>query len=111
MKPRQRIDQWLWFARLVKTRTLAASLVANGRLRVNRAKIAKPSHEIGPGDVVTFAYAGRVRIFESLACGERRGPAAEAQALYRDLDASSDNPAASQNMLQNRPSLAIDRSE
>lgn len=108
--PRQRIDRWLCFARLAKTRTLAAGLVANGRVRVNRAKIAKPSHEIGPGDVITFAYAGRVRVIEILSCATRRGPAAEARTLYRDRE-SGTGSGATQKMLHDEPGLAIERSE
>jgi ribosome-associated heat shock protein Hsp15 len=44
----QRIDKWLWFARIVKTRSLAAALVSHGKVRVNRQKIAKPSHPVAP---------------------------------------------------------------
>ncbi|MGH6820205.1 MAG: S4 domain-containing protein, partial [Methylocella sp.] len=51
MALRQRLDKWLWFARVAKSRTLAAQLVQNGKVRVNRAKAAKPSHSVRPGDV------------------------------------------------------------
>ncbi len=88
---RQRIDKWLWFARMVKTRTLAAALVSQGQVRLNKVKVAKPAQEVGPGDVITLAAHGRVRVIKVLAIGTRRGPASEAQTLYEDMaDPASD---------------------
>lgn len=81
----QRLDQWLWFARIVKSRTLAAKLVADGKLRVNRVRVAKPSYAIKPGDVLTATVHRNVRVLRVTAIGERRGPASEAQGLYTDL--------------------------
>jgi ribosome-associated heat shock protein Hsp15 len=81
----QRIDKWLWFARIVKTRSLAAALVSGGKVRVNRQKIAKPSHPVAPGDVLTIALRGHVRVLKLLDPGTRRGPAPEARLLYEDL--------------------------
>lgn len=83
---RIRLDKWIWHARLVKTRGLAAKLVEAGHVRVNSAKIVKPGRAVGPGDVLTVAVAGRVRILKILDCGERRGPATEAGTLFLDLD-------------------------
>jgi len=80
--PRQRIDKWLWFARIVKTRPIASGLVETGQVRVNRHKVTRPGHPVGPGDVLTIALHGRVRVIKVLACAERRGPAPAAQALY-----------------------------
>lgn len=111
MSERQRIDQWLWFARLVKTRPLSAGLVENGRVRLNGTRIVKPGHAVKPGDVVTFAYAGRVRVLEVLQNGLRRGPASEAWALYRDLQEADPGSAMSENGLQRPQRLAIERSE
>ncbi len=88
----QRIDKWLWFARFVKTRSLAAALVAQGAVRVNRQKIAKPSHPVAPGDVLTMTVHGRVRVVRVVGPGARRGPAPEARLLYEDL--SSPTPEA-----------------
>ena len=85
---RQRIDKWLWFARMVKSRTLAAAIVSQGQVRLNRERVAKPSHEVGPGDILTLAAQGRVRVIKVLAIGARRGPANEAQTLYEDMAAS-----------------------
>jgi ribosome-associated heat shock protein Hsp15 len=81
----QRIDQWLWFARIVKSRTLAQTLIASGKVRLNRTKIDKASATVKPGDVLTLLLGPRVRIVEILGIGKRRGPAPEAQRLFRDL--------------------------
>ncbi len=93
----QRLDKWLWFARIVKSRTLAASLVTSGKIRVNRVKAEKPSHWVKPGDVITSSAQREIRIFRVLRPGMRRGPAVEAQTLYEDLtqrtgpDSTADN--------------------
>lgn len=81
----QRLDKWLWYTRLVKSRTLAAALVSGGKVRLNRQRIDKPSHAVRAGDVVTAAVHQKVRVLKVLAPGVRRGPPAEAQALYQDL--------------------------
>ena len=81
----QRVDRWLWFARAVKSRTLAAGLVDDGRVRINRAKAAKPSQTVKPGDVLTITVGPRLRILKVVGIGNRRGPSAEAQMLYEDL--------------------------
>ncbi|RVW00023.1 RNA-binding S4 domain-containing protein [Mesobaculum littorinae] len=80
-----RIDKWLWFARFFKTRGLAAKVVGGGHVRVNGTRIAKPAVAVGPGDVLTFPQADRIRVVSVLAPGTRRGPAPEAQALYDDM--------------------------
>lgn len=83
--PVQRIDKWLWFARLAKSRTLAAGLVTGGRIRINRTKAAKPSATVKPGDVITASLGRRIRIVKVVAVGTRRGPAVEAATLFEDL--------------------------
>ena len=83
--PGQRIDKWLWHARVVKTRTLAAGLVAGGHVRLNRTKVGKPSQTIRAGDVVTVAVRDRILVLRIEALAERRGPASEAAALYTDM--------------------------
>ena len=82
---RQRIDKWLFFARVVKSRSLAAKLVQAGRVRVNRDKIEQPAHAVKPGDVLTIRLDRRVMVWRVLAPGARRGPAEEARTLYEDL--------------------------
>lgn len=81
----QRLDKWLWFVRVIKTRTQAAGLVTDGKVRVNRERVDKPSQPVRPGDVVTVTVRGHVRVLKMVAAGERRGPPPEAQALYQDL--------------------------
>jgi ribosome-associated heat shock protein Hsp15 len=98
----QRIDKWLWFARMVKTRTLAQAIVSQGQVRVNKAKIVKPSHEVSAGDVLTLAVHGRVRVIKVLAIGTRRGPVREAQTLFADISPSETVPAASEKLLHKR---------
>lgn len=86
----RRVDQWLWFARVVKSRTIAAELVTAGKVRVNRDKIDKPSHGLKIGDVVTIAAHSRVRILKITSLGSRRGPPAEAALLIEDLTPPSE---------------------
>ena len=81
----QRLDKWLWFARVVKSRTLAASLITAGKVRVNRVKADKPSQTVKAGDVVTSSIKKIVRVLRVKTAGVRRGPASEAAALYEDL--------------------------
>ena len=85
MSGSQRIDKWLWHARVAKTRTLAASLVTGGHVRLNSARISKASQPVKPGDVVTIALRGRILVLRIEAIGDRRGPASEAATLYCDL--------------------------
>lgn len=82
---RQRVDKWLFFARLAKSRSLAARLVEAARVRVNGVKIEEASHLIRPGDVLTVALDRRIGVFRVLAPGDRRGPYPEARRLYEDL--------------------------
>ena len=79
-----RVDKWLWHARFFKTRALAARVVQAG-IRIGGEPAAKPHRAVGPGDVLTFHQARRVRVVRILALPERRGPAPEAQACYEDL--------------------------
>jgi len=85
-RPTDRLDRSLWHARFFKTRSLAARIVSGGGVRVNGARTAKPAAAVGPGDVLTFAQARAIRVVRITALAARRGPAAEAQALYDDLD-------------------------
>jgi ribosome-associated heat shock protein Hsp15 len=79
-----RIDKWLWQARFVKTRSLAAKLCESG-IRIDGTLVMKPGATVRPGQVLTFALGRHVRVIELVAIGERRGPAEEARTLYRDL--------------------------
>jgi ribosome-associated heat shock protein Hsp15 len=86
---RQRLDKWLWFSRLVKSRSLAARLVEDGHVRVNKVKVEKPATSIRTGDVLTLALGPNIRVLRVLAPGTRRGPAPQARELYHDL---AENP-------------------
>jgi ribosome-associated heat shock protein Hsp15 len=85
-----RLDIWLWRARFFKTRSLASDHVKGKGARISRSgqtrRIDKPGTTISVGDVVTFGRGEHIRTLEILALGERRGPAEEAQALYRLLE-------------------------
>jgi ribosomal 50S subunit-recycling heat shock protein len=84
-----RADVWLWRARFFKTRSLAARFLDEGRVRLTRAgteaRIDKPARPVKPGDGLVFALGGRLIAVRVEALGERRGPAAEARALYSEL--------------------------
>ncbi len=81
----QRIDKWLFFARVVKSRSLAQKLVASGGVRINSVKVDLPAATVKPGDGVTISLERRVIVYRVLDPGTRRGPADEARKLYEDL--------------------------
>ena len=81
----QRLDRWLWFSRLAKSRTQAGELVLHGKVRINRVRASKPSQTVKAGDVLTIATRGKVRIVKILGLAHRRGPPQEAQGLYEAL--------------------------
>ena len=87
---RQRLDKWLWFTRVVKTRSLAAKLVEEGHVRVNSLRVEQSSRSVKPGDVVTVALEHNVRVMRVVSAGERRGPASEARLLFVDLSVVTD---------------------
>ena len=82
---RQRIDRWLWHARLVRTRGAAAALAGNGFVRVNGARIDAPGRMVRTGDVITVALDRGARVVKVMGFVERRGRAGTAAALYQDL--------------------------
>jgi ribosome-associated heat shock protein Hsp15 len=88
--PGQRIDQWLWFARIAKSRSLAQELIERGKVRVNKLKVSKTSHWLKAGDTITIALGPRVRVLKVESFGERRGPAREAAGLYQELTPAPD---------------------
>ncbi len=83
---RQRIDRWLWHARLVRTRGAAAALTGAGYVRVNGARLDAPGRMVRTGDVITVALDRRVRVLRVRGFVERRGPAAVTAMLYEDLE-------------------------
>jgi ribosome-associated heat shock protein Hsp15 len=80
-----RLDKWLWFARIVKTRALAKDLAEAGHVRVNRHRVSSASRLVRIGDVLTVALPSRVRVLKIADVAERRGPAADGAALYEEL--------------------------
>ena len=90
---KQRIDKWLWYARAIKSRSLAAKVVKGGDVRVNGERVKSSSHQVSIGDVLTINLPTRVRILRVMAPGSRRGPAAEAALLWEDLTPERPPPA------------------
>ena len=88
---RIRLDKWLFFARFFKTRSLSRKQIEAGHVRVNATKVLKPATSISIGQVLTIVQGRTVRVVEVLALGYRRGPASEAQLLYRDLTPKQDS--------------------
>lgn len=82
---RQRLDKWLWFARIIKSRTLAQKQIEAGHVRIDSVRTTQAAHKVDVGMVLTINYAERVRVLKIVDTGTRRGPAAEARALYEDL--------------------------
>jgi ribosome-associated heat shock protein Hsp15 len=81
---RQRLDKWLWHARVVKARTSAAALIESGHVRVNGVRETSPGHAIKAGDVLTIALDRSVRVLKVIAFAERRGDATSARAIYEE---------------------------
>ena len=78
-----RLDKWLWAARLYKARSLAADALGLGRVTVNDAP-AKPARVVRVGDRIALRRSGLTVVVEVLALSSRRGPAVQAQTLYRE---------------------------
>lgn len=83
--PSRRLDQWLWFARLVKSRSLAVRLCAAGAVTLNGAAVRKPNQAIRAGDVITTPQGAYRRTVRVQGLGTRRGPVAEARLLYDEI--------------------------
>ena len=86
---RLRLDKFLWFARVVKTRIAAQALAEQGRLRLNGRVVDKSHATVQAGDVLSFAVHGKVRVLRIAALPARRGPPAEARALYEEVAEAS----------------------
>ena len=88
----QRLDKWLWCARLSRTRSGAARLIEAGKVRINGARALKPCRLVQAGDVVTASWLGKLTVVRVLGSAERRGPASLARALYEDLTPPAPEP-------------------
>jgi ribosome-associated heat shock protein Hsp15 len=84
---RQRLDRWLFFARLAKSRSLAAKWIVDGHVRVNSRRVVQAARPVQAGDVVTLALECEVRVLRIVAMGLRRGPASEAARLFDEIAA------------------------
>ena len=88
-RAKARLDQWLWFARFVKTRSLAARLCAAGAMTINGSTVKKANQAVRVGDVLILPQGGWQLTVRVLALGERRGPASEARMLYEKAAAGA----------------------
>jgi ribosome-associated heat shock protein Hsp15 len=88
---RQRLDKWLWHARVVKARTSAAALVEAGHVRINGVRERSPGHGVKLGDVLTIGLDRIVRVLKVTGFAERRGDAAAARVLYDELQGRSES--------------------
>ena len=82
---KERLDKFLFFARALKSRTLAQKFIESGAVRVNSERTDRSDLKVGAGDVLTMALHQRILVWRILDPGTRRGPASEAQGLYEDL--------------------------
>jgi ribosome-associated heat shock protein Hsp15 len=82
---RQRVDKWLWHARMVRTRSDAAALAAGGFVRLNGKRLTAASQPVRVGDVLTLALDRSVRVLKVEGFCDKRGAGPTARSLYRDL--------------------------
>lgn len=97
-----RIDKWLWAARFFKTRSLATAAIECGKVLVNDARV-KPARAVVPGDMLDIRIGQLQFVVEVLALSNRRGPASEAQKLYRETDDSRERRLAIAALLKEQP--------
>lgn len=80
-----RLDKFLWFARIAKTRSLAQALAEQGRIRIDGRLVDRSHAQVRIGDVLSFAIHGKVRVIRIEALPARRGPPAEARSMYSEV--------------------------
>ena len=88
-----RIDRFLFFIRLVKSRTQAQAIIDQGHVRIDGRRVGKSSDEVRLGSIVALPLHGKVRILRVLALPARRGPADEARSCYEELGIDEPEPA------------------
>ena len=88
-----RIDRFLFFIRLLKSRTLAQTVIDEGHVRIDGKRVEKPSEDVRVGSVIALPLRGQVRILRVLNLPERRGPAPEARLCYEELGIDEPKPA------------------
>ncbi|HEX4695252.1 RNA-binding S4 domain-containing protein [Sphingomonas sp.] len=85
-----RLDKFLWFARIAKTRSFAQALAARGHLRIDGRAIDRAAAPVRVGNILTFAtHLGRIRTLRVEALPIRRGPPSEAQGCYQELSTAN----------------------
>ncbi|WMT89216.1 RNA-binding S4 domain-containing protein [Pelagibacterium sp. H642] len=89
---RQRLDKWLWHARVTKTRTLAQKLIESGAVRINGQRIVETDQRVGPGDGLTIQIHSRLRVLKITGIADRRGSATVAATLYEDISPTLEKP-------------------
>ncbi|MFG1319209.1 RNA-binding S4 domain-containing protein [Xanthobacter autotrophicus] len=82
---RQRLDRWIWHARVVRTRDVAADLVRAGHVRIDGARVTSPSHPVRAGQVLTIALDRNVRVLRIVGFSQRRGDATSTRALFEEI--------------------------
>ena len=82
---RQRLDKWLWHARVTKTRSLAQKLISAGKVRIDGSKTVSPSQAVKSGDTLTITLPNAIKILEVVGFSEKRGSFTIASQLYKDL--------------------------
>ena len=80
-----RIDRFLFFIRLAKSRTLAQALLETGHVRVDGKRVTKPSEDVHEGSVVALPLHGQTRVIKVVSLPSRRGPAAEVRSCYEEI--------------------------
>ena len=80
-----RIDRFLFFIRLLKSRTQAQAVIETGHVRIDGKRVEKPSEDVRVGSTIALPLRGRVRVLKVLSIPEGRGPAPEARACYEEL--------------------------
>lgn len=81
-----RLDRFLFFIRLARSRTLAQGLIETGHVRIDGKRVAKPSEEVRVGSVIALPLHGKVRVVRVLSLPQRRGPATEARSHYEEIE-------------------------
>ncbi len=84
--PSLRIDKFLWYVRLAKSRSVAQAMAERGIMRLNGRRIDRAHSPVRVGDLLTLAQENRVRVVRVLYLPDRRGPASEAQNCYEELE-------------------------
>ena len=91
-----RLDRYLFFVRLAKSRTLAQGLIEAGHARIDGKRVAKTSEEVRVGSVISLPLHGQVKVLRVVEVPSRRGPASEARACYEELGETGDSANVSQ---------------